>query len=606
MDFSNVNIGARIIEAITSGLYDGNLNCIREYVQNSIDAGASEIEILFLNGGSDLVIKDNGSGMDRKGLETALGIGISDKGEDDVGWRGIGFWSGVSAASKIVVITKTKGGEKLRLVINCEMIKRGYSGNSPVLEVLSSSTGEVEPLKLGKDESLTNDHYTEIRLESIPGPQRTIYREHDIISYLQKNVPAKFDASMFKLAYQIDDYLKEKGVKEIRTRIHFQSDEIRMEIFKPPFKNDIYFDKFTPKEFYVETKEGKKLAAVGWFVTSKKNRALAWPDGGVFFKKKHFTIGDENLVKRQTDGATYSQWQYGEIHIIDPGIKENAPRNLFETSEITDKLMTQVGDFLLQLQVMNRHVSARTASNQVTRIRKALDKGNLNDAKEEIEKAQGKFRSVVSFPTDPSLQPMKEVIDSTSCEQRDIVGAFQEELKEKKDEGRTDRQIAKSSMDAVLDGLHPVVRGEIAGKRTRKGLKDPAMQITDAIVGILKEKTGLTESELSDLTKVAFDYYSVERAPGSKGPLITIVGQFDLKGSDKDAQRLASRNRRFGLAISTFHDLLVNMDKHSKGKKQFEWFEKATEAERDIMMAEAIAAVDLMYRILDKAEKFGP
>jgi len=40
MEFTDEIIGARLIETITAGLYDGNLNCVREYVQNSVDEGA--------------------------------------------------------------------------------------------------------------------------------------------------------------------------------------------------------------------------------------------------------------------------------------------------------------------------------------------------------------------------------------------------------------------------------------------------------------------------------------------------------------------------------------------------------------------------------------
>ena len=69
MKFASEAIGIRLIETVTSGLYDGNLNCLREYVQNGIDAGAKNIEISFENGDQNLIIQDDGSGMNKFELE---------------------------------------------------------------------------------------------------------------------------------------------------------------------------------------------------------------------------------------------------------------------------------------------------------------------------------------------------------------------------------------------------------------------------------------------------------------------------------------------------------------------------------------------------------
>ena len=43
--FSGKDIGAELLPIITSGLYRDPLDTLREYIQNSIDAGANEINI---------------------------------------------------------------------------------------------------------------------------------------------------------------------------------------------------------------------------------------------------------------------------------------------------------------------------------------------------------------------------------------------------------------------------------------------------------------------------------------------------------------------------------------------------------------------------------
>jgi hypothetical protein len=174
MKYDNIFIGSRLMETITSGLYDGNLNCLREYIQNSIDSKATNIEIFFENGLSDLIIKDNGSGMNRNELENSLGIGTSQKSDDSIGWRGIGIWSGVPVCKRIVIITKKMNDKKYRIEINNNIIRQEHLSNKSILDILSISTGEIEELSCGKEESYETDHFTIIRLESILPTQRYV------------------------------------------------------------------------------------------------------------------------------------------------------------------------------------------------------------------------------------------------------------------------------------------------------------------------------------------------------------------------------------------------------------------------------------------------
>ncbi len=73
--FTEESIGAKLLEAITAGLYDGNLNCLREYVQNSIDSKAKRVDVDFENSRTVLVIEDNGCGMDSQKLGKAFQLG---------------------------------------------------------------------------------------------------------------------------------------------------------------------------------------------------------------------------------------------------------------------------------------------------------------------------------------------------------------------------------------------------------------------------------------------------------------------------------------------------------------------------------------------------
>jgi len=105
--------------------------------------------------------------MDREELIHSLGIGVSNKSEEDIGWRGVGIWSGVPVCRRIVIITKKKENSKYRIEINNDLIRNESLSNKSILEILSNATGEIEDLSLGNNESYEDDHFTIIRLESI-------------------------------------------------------------------------------------------------------------------------------------------------------------------------------------------------------------------------------------------------------------------------------------------------------------------------------------------------------------------------------------------------------------------------------------------------------
>lgn len=403
MKFKDDDFGAKIIETITSGLYDGNIYCLREYVQNSIDSGAKNIEIFFENGHEDLVIKDDGSGMNKNELERSLSIGISDKTIEDVGWRGIGIWSGIPACKRIVMITKKKNDNKFRIVIDNNRLRELYKSNRKAIDVLSEVTGDAEEQKLGKDESFENLHFTTVRLESILPTQRPFFNEKKIPTYLSEVLPVPFDHKKFSFANKINVELKRRNIKIFEINIIFNHEE---KIYRPPYKSTIFFKDIIFKEFKVKNKQ----IAFGWFLNHNQNAVLQKPNKGIYFKKKGFTLGDENLVWNLYEHL-YNPWQYGEIHIISEELRENAPRNNFEyNNEIVDPFLKQVSDYVGQLQIQNHYQSDKIIERKIKKIKKYIEKCDFNSAKKEIAKAKNSLKRQPSFPKDKSLEGMKNII----------------------------------------------------------------------------------------------------------------------------------------------------------------------------------------------------
>jgi len=577
--FTEEAFGAKLLEALTAGLYDGNKNCLREYVQNSIDSKAKRIDIYYENNRSDLVIKDTGCGMDKQELVKALHLGKSEKPDTAIGWRGIGIWSGIPACRRIVIITKKQNHPKYRIEIDADKLRDQYGHNLLATEVLTEITGEIEELELGRDESKKDSQYTIIRLEEMLSNQRAIFIEKDIKEYLERVVPAPFDTSKFTIGNEINKRLIAHGIKLVKIDIFFENQKI----FRPPYNDDFFFSNIIEKTFFVNN----VIVAYGWLLSSNKNRILKLSNRGVYFKKKMMTIGDANLVTKQQEG-NYNQWQYGEIHIIHDGLKENAPRNNFEANnDIIDPFYKQVGFFVRHLQQMNQYQSHYMVSTPIEQIKKHIDADEIKTAQDKLSKLQKKLQKTRSFPTEPALQGMKKTIDKESNKNRIEIKKLEKAIKKKKKRQPSD--LVKEKMERFSDFIknsRPILKRHLS-KTTQKGKLELNIDAMAPVKDLLQQKTGLTENDLSTLTRRAYDWKDVTK--GDNGPILQLSESY--------------RDRHFGAMIYGLYNLFVNPFKHEKGKPIFAYYESMTEEEKIETLIEFHHAQNLILRLIEKSDR---
>jgi len=577
--FTDEAFGAKLLEAITAGLYDGNLNCLREYVQNSIDSKADRVNIRFENNQTVLVIEDNGCGMDRQELEEALHLGKSGKPDTSIGWRGIGIWSGIPACRRIVIVTKKKSHPKLRVEIDADGLRQQYVLSIPATEVLTEVTGDIEELEMGSGESIQDLNFTMIRLEELLPNQRTIFIEEEIRNYLSGNLPVPFDTSKFTMGKEIDKRLRQHGVETNEVDIFFESKRV----FRPPDTDDIFFRIIIEKEFIVEDEP----VAYGWLLTSKDNRKLRAPNRGICFKKKGITIGDETLVAKQ-HGGVYNQWQYGEIHITTDALKENAPRNNFEANnDIIDPFYKQVGDFVAQLQQMNRYQSNRVVRRQIEEIRKHIDNDEMRPARDKVTRMEKRLQRSRSYPKESALQEMKKTIDKESRGNKISLKALKRKIEEKPQDRIS---IRKDRFNEFAGTSHPLLKKHL-GKTTKKGRMELDIDAMDPVKTLLKQKTGL-KLDAHELSKRAYDWKEIVK--GDNGPMLCLP--------DECPQNIY-RGRLFGVMIQALRELFLNPSKHEKGRSSFSYYESMTEEERIDTLMEFHMAQNLMLRLIEKSKR---
>lgn len=110
-----VTVDKRHIVSIGERLYTESVELLRELVNNSYDADATEVHVEI--NPERIVVRDNGSGMDLEGLKQYFIIGSDEKvihsrspkfGRVRIGQFGIGKFASLAAASRFEVITQHK------------------------------------------------------------------------------------------------------------------------------------------------------------------------------------------------------------------------------------------------------------------------------------------------------------------------------------------------------------------------------------------------------------------------------------------------------------------------------------------------------------------
>ena len=119
----SLGMGIRLLETLTSALYEDPIVFFREYVQNSADAfirhpaANSRIDINIDNNNRVIEFVDNGYGIPFNDFIYKMrGIGISDKGAsiDQIGFRGIGRLSAMPFCNKLLFVNKVEGCDEIQ------------------------------------------------------------------------------------------------------------------------------------------------------------------------------------------------------------------------------------------------------------------------------------------------------------------------------------------------------------------------------------------------------------------------------------------------------------------------------------------------------------
>ena len=411
------DIGVALLESITSGLYEDPLIVIREYVQNSYDANPKEVTIFYDENDSTFVIKDNGSGMDKEDILIAKKIGISNKSNEQVGFRGIGIYAGLAVADEIKIITTKKGcDKKYTLHLECDKIKEEQNSRVSLVSVMNDYV-HLSEIDCNIDES-----YTEVYLKINKNFRQNFLDELKIKRFIGLSLPTDFDPK-FKFSTIINEKLKENIPNYVNIKIRYSGDFV----YKPcvDFLEDPKFGLIS---------DGTKDYAFYWACINKNRGKIKNQDvSGMIFKMKGFTIGDRSTSKELFISSHLMDWITGEIHIINDDIIPNASRDYFEFNEsytkfenlIKTKLRTDLERYIrnksdrenaekVTIDGIKRFKEINESFNELNTIEKALKKKELDDIYNQLEYRRSKL--IKKDIIEDSKKASKEITNLTGNE----------------------------------------------------------------------------------------------------------------------------------------------------------------------------------------------
>ncbi len=356
------DIGGELLAILSKGLYTDPLHCIREYVQNAVDANARSATIKIT--GNSVHIFDNGDGMSLEELVQARQFGLSLKSlTEHVGFRGIGIYSSFDLCNRLRITSKKAGDTRQHLLVfefgamkaQLEEDKRKSTDErkTSLVELLSTHT-KICRIPQPMPEDL---HFTHVEMQEISDVHiKKLSNREDLKHYMIRNLPIDFDQK-FDYWEQINQQLDSEvpGYKAITLTLQFDGLP-DMVVTKPAIPR-----LQPPIMGAITIGSGKNIRKVGYYwaclnterdrvaqnarfvpeVVNSRDRSLR--DAveeefrsyeGFVYKMKGFTVGNRDRLRHCfSSKPQLYPWYTGEVYVLDTAVVPKADRDDFETNE---------------------------------------------------------------------------------------------------------------------------------------------------------------------------------------------------------------------------------------------------------------------------------
>ena len=437
-------ISFRLLETLTSALYEDPIILFREYVQNSLDAYNNEtnndkakiLDNFGVNINIDrerfkIEIIDNGYGIKEEGflLKMRL-IGESDKKklEDQIGFRGIGRLSAMPLCKQLVFENKPPGINK-RLIFTWygdkfnDMLNKGKDIDATLDEITSNSSEDYD--------GNIDDHYFRVTIHGYQEAIKDMLGSETFKDRLCMLLPLRYSPKFIKQNQIENKYHDFMGQSLDKFSCSVKLDN--QELYKPYTDDDVLASGIVFWELlYPSMEENATSEKIGilWFTFDRviKARPKDRPYG-ILVRSKNMLMGDQyalanDVIRSKSDYITTLReltqglnGVCGEMLINNDNLRDNARRDWFRIDEESIKLRHIIVEFMRRLHSYRYAASdyfsdKKKAKRQETLIEayKGLitnydpDKfiPDINKLKKEIEASKEVFEFAdVDIPTSP-------------------------------------------------------------------------------------------------------------------------------------------------------------------------------------------------------------
>jgi hypothetical protein len=175
-----ITVAARIIDLLSSGLYESPASCLKELINNSFDADARQVDFFVKPDANRIIIEDDGQGMNREEFERHFRrIAESHKRDDSdhtasgrpkIGKIGIGVVAANELCEKLEIFSTKQGSrDLLHVTIDFEEMRKSPEKRKTVTGefVKADYYGEILPTE-------RSSHFTKLFLTNVKGQARDI------------------------------------------------------------------------------------------------------------------------------------------------------------------------------------------------------------------------------------------------------------------------------------------------------------------------------------------------------------------------------------------------------------------------------------------------
>ncbi|MEA2166142.1 MAG: hypothetical protein QOK37_4269 [Thermoanaerobaculia bacterium] len=438
-----ITVSSRIVDYLSSGLYETPAACLKELINNSYDADASLVEVFVKPDADRIIISDNGHGISRADFEKHFTrISESHKRDDTdttplgrkkIGKIGIGFIAANEICDEMEIVSTKEGSsdllhvtihfDKMRESVDIrrregdDIAKADYTGDIEQAEVSARYTriflkrvrGEAREILAGAKPARPNAKAKSLyglKTESVRDvldqslPSWTEFDEYSrTVLRVGLNIPVRYHEHWLpkRELRRVNDLVNE--VADVGFRVEYDGTELRKPIILvPPVRSD-------GENCFVRRFEhdGEHVGARGYFYAQHgtiKPEELQ----GVLIRIRHAAVGSYNssfLDFPASEGSLIQRWVSGEVWADD---------RLEEAMNIDRRTLRVAHPAYVELQ---RVVHAELRS-MVSEARKLLyETGNVERRKTKAAAVVAQLREVVRRDVAPASTSVAAALDRT-------------------------------------------------------------------------------------------------------------------------------------------------------------------------------------------------